>query len=1086
MANRSAIKAGHAYILIEAMDKSGTVLNNIAKRLDGLSQRFLFVGRQAMLLGTAMSIPMGSAVNAAREFSDEVLFLQSVLGATDADIAPLVKRIKELGATTSYTAAEVAQAATSLAQGGFNQAKILDSLQAVLDMARGARMELGTTADILVDTLTLFSMPASKASEVADKFFIAAKNGTITVADLAQSFSYTGQSAAEMGYDLDQTLSILSSMSLRMLKATKAGTSLNQFITSLATRSEDIEKLLHITPFDAKGQAKNGLVILRDIAEVSKTLSQRERLSIFEKIFNVRGERAALAIANGLDLVFDSVTEMKDSFGAARKAREKMDSGIGGSIRRMASGFNLLKIEVGLALEETFENLEKSLLPFLAGLGKFVQKNPELVREVAKTIVALFAYGTAIISIGIALRLAAGSVRIFAAVLRVTLLPFRLLILLSRQLHRALGLVAKAGMYVVSTLLSLVVGTGKLLLSFARLVISITTALVPALITASAKLLYFVAVTIPIAILQIMNLSLTITESLGKAIVDVGWMIMSLSVKLSLTAMNIIAITGNIIALAGELLVFLGPVIAVIAAVVALAAGFVALYTAISYIGVLKQTFIDLINSTVNLSLSLAYLFETFGKFSFQIISRSFTHIWTFLRTGFFDTITSVVAMWDDMVFAFGMSFEKIKALIVAGDLEGAFKVILITLKFLWDSAILEMEILWSRFATGGKIAFINMVTEITLAWMRYKQDFIADIDDIVSELQFMATTVYETFRYVFDLIFGVAKALSPKMAAIAETIGEVMKQASTDAGILFTETIRAHQLDRDLKRVDTNRLKSDEEKQTETDIETSKQQLRDEQADLMAELETVKELKRQKEELLAMPASGWRDRGLTERSAELERAVTRAEDIKGKISGALFELRRLEEKRGELAATRGLGEEGKAVLEDAKAKIDALKHTMGRDIEDLAAEKDKLRAEFEKTLAGILPPTEVVGEAKMEEEVKNLLSKMKMELPGMEHFDVPEAVKEKEKDMKHFSTALPAALQKGTIEAAQQAYENQQVALMSSMDYHLKEIERLLALELDKHIKTPSARIFGEAREALGHLGMSPAAMIFGVGPVS
>ncbi len=404
MSSAASVKAGHAYILIDAIDRTDKVLQHVQNKLNVLSSRFAYAGIGAKMLGVFLSIPIASAIRSASEFSDEILFLQSILGHTPEMMEPLVNKIKQVTREGSFMAADVARAAVALAQGGFKDKQIADSLGAVLNLARGARMELGPASDLLVDTLTLFEMHSSRANEVADKFFIAAKNGTIDVADLAQSFSYTGLSARNMGLSLDETLSALSAMSLRMLKSTKAGTSLNQLFESFAVNADKL-RAIGVDPFK-DGNPKDIVSVLTEIALATRRMTTEQREAALIDIFNVRGKRSAgaLAAADAIHAISSSITEMSHKEGIAAEAAKTMDSGIGGAIRRILKEIDLLKIEMEPGLTNALKAVEKEILPVIHGLGIYLGRNQELVTTLLKTVAGLFLYGAAMLAAAIATR----------------------------------------------------------------------------------------------------------------------------------------------------------------------------------------------------------------------------------------------------------------------------------------------------------------------------------------------------------------------------------------------------------------------------------------------------------------------------------------------------------------------------------------------------------------------------------------------------------------------------------------------------------------------------------------------------------
>ena len=417
MATRGGIKAGHAYILIEALDKTEAAFKTVANRLNNLSQKFLITGRQTALYTAALTIPMVSAINTARDFSDEILYLQSKLRATDQDMIPLIGHIKELAKSSTFVALEITQAASALAEGGFSRKEIADSLRAVMDLSRGARMGLDESAKLVVDSIRTFELSSAEANKVVDAFIIASKNGTINVQELAQSFSYSALSANQMGMSLEETLAALSAMSLRMLKSTKAGTSLNQMIQSLSISHEKLAAI-GVSGFTKEGGEKPILNILTELALATRKMSTLERSRTLVDIFNVRGVRASLALADDMGKAINEMSatmeEITNSAGFARSAADLMDRDLGGAIRRIIASINLLKIEIGLSLTAKFKAMSDHIAPLIHGLAIFVRNNKHLVVQISVAISVLAAYSVVMLTL-------AGTLKILALALATTL-----------------------------------------------------------------------------------------------------------------------------------------------------------------------------------------------------------------------------------------------------------------------------------------------------------------------------------------------------------------------------------------------------------------------------------------------------------------------------------------------------------------------------------------------------------------------------------------------------------------------------------------------------------------------------------------
>jgi len=400
MPSGSSVIAGRAYVLIEAADKTGAVLTKVGRRFSEVGRAISSLGMKAVALGAALSVPFINALRHAKEYQDQILLLQGILDSTDSGMKALEGTIRMLGRTTSFSAKEVAMAAKELGRGAFSKEQIQNSLGAVLDLARAGELELSDAAKIMAQTIHVFGLEASDANAIADRFYNAARGGTTSVEELAQAFSYVGNTASLTGMSLDETLSILTVMANHMVTSTKAGTALNQMLTQMTKRQEELLDTIGVSVSDAGGNLREPAQIIFEIVKAVRNLPSGKRIAVLNEIFNVRGGRAGATVVADIENVMKAYGEIRSGVGSARKSAEEADSGIGGSIRRISDAIVDLAITLGKAFEEPFKRLEETFIPFVSFLAGFTVKFKDLFIKLGIATVALIAFGAAAIVIG--------------------------------------------------------------------------------------------------------------------------------------------------------------------------------------------------------------------------------------------------------------------------------------------------------------------------------------------------------------------------------------------------------------------------------------------------------------------------------------------------------------------------------------------------------------------------------------------------------------------------------------------------------------------------------------------------------------
>lgn len=403
MSIRQEILAGKSVLLLEMKSSIDKTLSQAESKLRTFQLVTQEIGRAMFRGGLLASIPLGFSAREFQNFEDEILFLQTKLQATDETIADLEKTILDLGRTTSFTSTQVAQAATELAKAAFSPQEIKNSLQAVLDLARGGRLSLQESASLIANTLKTFGLHSSQAGDVASKFITAARLGTLEVMDLKESLKEVSGTFRGLNIELPTALALLDVLAFRSLKGTKAGTSLN---TALLNVGKNMDKLkdLGIPISDPQGNARKFVDILTDLRDVVKGISPNEfeQLKAIQEIFNIRGGRAVLALLPQLDEFIAKQKEIAASTDEAREAALKMDSKLGGAFRRTLSVIQNIAIEIGRALAPALIDVMNIAREYLNGFNKIIQQHPELVTNFAKIAIATTTAGAGLITMSVA------------------------------------------------------------------------------------------------------------------------------------------------------------------------------------------------------------------------------------------------------------------------------------------------------------------------------------------------------------------------------------------------------------------------------------------------------------------------------------------------------------------------------------------------------------------------------------------------------------------------------------------------------------------------------------------------------------
>ena len=136
-------------------------------------------------------------------FDDAMRGVAAITQATGSQLESLRSTAKKLGATTSYSASEVASLMTELGRAGFKPEQIERMTAAVMNMARATGTDATQASGIMAATIRQFGMEAGDATRVADGLTAAANKSFNTVESLGEALSYAGPVAADANMSLD-------------------------------------------------------------------------------------------------------------------------------------------------------------------------------------------------------------------------------------------------------------------------------------------------------------------------------------------------------------------------------------------------------------------------------------------------------------------------------------------------------------------------------------------------------------------------------------------------------------------------------------------------------------------------------------------------------------------------------------------------------------------------------------------------------------------------------------------------------------------------------------------------------------------
>lgn len=310
------------------------------------------VGGAALALGgiAGLAIGVGAAfsgtIKEGMGFEKQMSKVEALTGSSSVAMGDLTGKARELGASTRYSATEVAEGMEYMALAGWNANQQIAAIGPLLSMATAGNMDLGRATDIVTDTMQGFAMGANEAGKAADQFAVIQASTNTNISQLGEAMKYVAPVAHAFGMDLAETNVVLGEFANAGTKGSMAGTALRAGLSRLAKPPKDAAKALDglgISTTNADGSMRKIRDIVEDMHVKFGNLSQSQKIAAAQSIFGQEAFSAWLPVIDAGGKGFDELKMLMDnSSGAADRMAKVMSNNLEGATKNMTSSLSNL------------------------------------------------------------------------------------------------------------------------------------------------------------------------------------------------------------------------------------------------------------------------------------------------------------------------------------------------------------------------------------------------------------------------------------------------------------------------------------------------------------------------------------------------------------------------------------------------------------------------------------------------------------------------------------------------------------------------------------------------------------------------
>lgn len=353
------------------MDRLSKSSGGATGKIKNLGRSGFDAAKGLLLVGGAVASIAAAAtgvVTTTADLNHALAGVRAVSGATTEQMSALEAQARDLGATTSFSAAEAAGAQEFLAKAGFSLDQVMQSTNATLQLAAAGQLDLARAADISSNVLSAFGKDASELQNVVDIMAATASGANTSVEQLGLAMQYTAPIAKAMGVSIEETSAAIGVLSNAGLQGEKAGTGLRNIFIKLANPSDRLRELMGDLTLETDGLAP----IMKRLAESG--LSAGEAM----EIFGAEAGPAFNVMRDGADDLKDMAEGLNDVDGAAKSMAEARLDDLYGDLKKLNSAISELALILGSSGINSNLRAFVQELTFLAqGIGDYFSVDTE-------------------------------------------------------------------------------------------------------------------------------------------------------------------------------------------------------------------------------------------------------------------------------------------------------------------------------------------------------------------------------------------------------------------------------------------------------------------------------------------------------------------------------------------------------------------------------------------------------------------------------------------------------------------------------------------------------------------------------------
>lgn len=322
----------------------------------------------------ALGAGLMSVISTGMDFTKVMSNVKALTGANADEFKRLNDAAISLGASTSFSSKQVADAMANAAAGGMSVNEIIEAMPGFLDLAAASNTDLARSVEIGMAQMNAFQLEAKDMNHIVDMMAFTTVKSATGMEDLADGLNYISASAASLKIPLSEVLAMQGTLGDAGLKGSMATRALSTAMQKLSAPTKQMSTVmdrLNLNFYNSEGQfigINNMIGLLEDRM---RGFTDEQRANALSILFgNEAFAEMNILMTKGAEGLKTLTTEIENSNGTAGQIAKTQLDNLSGDVEQFGGAWESLQLKIFSDGESGFRGLVQMGTNFLTKLSE--------------------------------------------------------------------------------------------------------------------------------------------------------------------------------------------------------------------------------------------------------------------------------------------------------------------------------------------------------------------------------------------------------------------------------------------------------------------------------------------------------------------------------------------------------------------------------------------------------------------------------------------------------------------------------------------------------------------------------------------